>query len=296
MMNSAQPEQITIEAPAKINWYLQIKEKRPDGYHELETGMQKVELADTLHLSIIEKGIYLSCPGTDLPTDESNLAYRAAKVFLEKTGEVRGAAIVLNKKIPIAAGLGGGSSDAAAVLRGLNRLFAAGLSVQQLLALAQPLGADVPFFVTEYNTVWATGIGDIFKHVSWPFDGWVLLVNPGFPVSTKWVYENFALTTKGNPYILGREIEQDKQQEMFFQNGKLLLFNDLESVTISQFPEIGKIKDELLANGAIGVLMSGSGPTVFGLFNEKNDADRSFEAFKTRYGNNVFLTRPRHSH
>lgn len=296
MADSAQATQITIEAPAKINWYLAIKNRRPDGYHELETGMQRLRLADILHISIAEKrGVRLSCPGSDLPADENNLAYRAAKVFFEKVRKEQGVEIVLNKKIPVAAGLGGGSSDAAAVLRGLNILFAAGLGVEQLLELARPLGADVPFFVMNYNAAWATGIGDHLEEVSPLFVDWIVLVNPGFPVSTKWVYENFALTTRGNPYILGREIEYAKQQGMFVKNATPKLFNDLESVTISRFPEIGTIKAELLANGAIGALMSGSGPTVFGLFKDKGDAVHSYESFKYRYGNNVFLTRPRTS-
>lgn len=296
MTRAAQPKQITIEAPAKINWYLAIKSRRPDGYHELETGMQKLQLADILHISIAEKrGVHLSCPGSDLPADENNLAYQAAKVFFEKIGEKQGVEIILDKKIPVAAGLGGGSSDAAAVLRGLNLLFATGLNVKRLLELAKPLGADVPFLVRNYNAAWATGIGDHLEEVPPLLVDWIVLVNPGFPVSTKWVYENFALTTGGNPYILGREIEYGKQQGMFVKNAALRLFNDLESVTINRFPEIGAIKAELLADGAMGALMSGSGPTVFGLFKEKGDAVHSYESFKYRYGNNVFLTRPRTS-
>ena len=280
---------LTIEAPAKINWYLSIKRRRPDGYHDLETGMQKLELADLLHMSVGEKGVRLSCPGTDLPEDHRNLAYRAAEAFLSASGEPCGVNIVLEKKIPVAAGLGGGSSDAAAVLLGMNTLLATSFNTEKLHSLAQPLGADVPFFIGTYDAAWATGIGDHLQENAPLENCWVVLVNPGFPVSTKWVYENFALTTGGNPYILGRELEHEKLRNSF------TLFNDLESVTISRFPEVGEIKEELLAGGAKGALMSGSGPTVFGLFAEKQSAVKCFTIFEQRYGNNVFLTRPRTS-
>ena len=176
--------------------------------------------------------------------------------------------------MPIAAGLGGGSSDAGAVLRGLNRLLDVGLSGEQLLELARPLGADVPFFVTEYNVAEGTGIGDVLKPVSGLADYWVVLVNPDFEVSTKWVYENFALTTSGNPYILAPGLnripteESGENMAVFAQDGGFNLFNDLESVTIGRFPELAEIKNQLQRDGAVGSLMSGSGPTVFGIFQD----------------------------
>jgi len=280
-------QQISIEAPAKINWFLAIKGRRPDGYHDLETGMQKLQLADLLHIRKAESGIRLSCPGADLPLDHNNLAYRAAEVFLSKYDIPAGVEILLEKKIPIAAGLGGGSSDAAAVLRGLNALFATRLEIEELLSLARSLGADVPFFVEDYDAAWATGIGDVLSKADPLQNVWIVLVNPGFAVSTKWVYENFALTTEGNPYILGRELGHKKGRN------SLILFNDLESVTIPRFPEVGEIKEKLIAGGSQGALMSGSGPTVFGLFDEKQIAVKMAEFFQQRYGDNVFLTRPR---
>jgi 4-diphosphocytidyl-2-C-methyl-D-erythritol kinase len=229
------------------------------------------------------------CPGSDLPIDEGNLVHRAAKSFLTALG-TGGVHIVLEKKVPIAAGLGGGSSDAAAVLRGLNTLYASPFSLAQLVDLARPLGADVPFFVDDCTAAWATGIGDEIHAEDIPFSGWIVLVNPGFPVSTKWVYENFTLTTGGNPYILGRDFVHGN--DACAGPGNLPLYNDLEAVTIGKYPELGRIKDELLADGAHGALMSGSGPTVFGLFANEAQAQKSVARFAQRFGRNVFLARP----
>lgn len=281
---------LTCEAPAKINLYLAILGKRADGFHELETQMLKLALADILHLEIQDRGISLSCPESGLPTDQGNLVYRAAASFLAAAGTGKGIRIVLEKKVPIAAGLGGGSSDAAAVLRGMNRLFGGLFSQERLVELARPLGADVPFFVVDCRAAWATGIGDSIcpNFVSEP--EWIVLVNPGFSVSTRWVYENFTLTTKGNPYILGRAFTHAGKRCP--GPGEVLLRNDLESVTIGKYPLLGVLKEELLAGGAHGALMSGSGPTVFGLFRDRDDARKSAAGFAERFGRNVFLTRP----
>jgi len=284
------PAELVCEAPAKINLYLAIKGKRPDGFHDLETRMVKITLADRLRLARRDAGITLHCPGSDLPTGEGNLVYRAAKSFFTALGSDGGVDIVLEKRVPVAAGLGGGSSDAAAVLRGLNLLYGLRFSSGELVGLARPLGADVPFFVDECTAAWATGIGDEIKAEAVSPSGWIVLVNPGFPVSTKWVYENFTLTTGGNPYILGREFVHGN--DACAGPGNLPLYNELEAVTIRKYPELGRIKDELLADGAHGALMSGSGPTVFGLFENEAQAQQSVARFAKRFGRNVFLARP----
>jgi len=284
------PAELVCEAPAKINLYLAIKGKRADGFHDLETRMVKITLADRLRLTRRDFGITVHCPASDLPTGEGNLVYRAAQSFLKALGAAGGVDIVLEKKVPIAAGLGGGSSDAAAVLRGLNTLYGFPFSVGKLADLARPLGADVPFFVDECTAAWATGIGDEIKAEDIFFSGWIVLVNPGFPVSTKWVYENFTLTTGGNPYILGREFVHGN--DACAGPGNLPLYNELEAVTIRKYPELGRIKDELLADGAHGALMSGSGPTVFGLFEDEAQAQKSVARFAQRFPRNVFLARP----
>ena len=284
------PRELICEAPAKINLYLAIKGKRADGFHDLETRMVKITLADRLHLVRRDSGITVHCPESDLPTDEGNLVHRAAKSFFTALGTGGGVDIVLEKKVPIAAGLGGGSSDAAAVLRGLNTLYGFPFSSDQLVDMARPLGADVPFFVADCTAAWATGIGDEIHAEDISPSGWIVLVNPGFPVSTKWVYENFTLTTGGNPYILGRDFVHGKYA--CAGPGNLPLYNELESVTIRKYPELGRIKDELLADGAHGALMSGSGPTVFGLFEDEAQAQKSVARFAQRFPRNAFLARP----
>ncbi|OGQ96617.1 MAG: 4-(cytidine 5'-diphospho)-2-C-methyl-D-erythritol kinase [Deltaproteobacteria bacterium RIFOXYD12_FULL_57_12] len=290
--------QLAIEAPAKINLFLAVQGRRADGYHDIESLMQKLALADQLLLTAVRQGIRLRCPDSDLPTDDGNLAFRAARVFFEKTGLAAGVDIVLKKTIPTAAGLGGGSSDAAAVLRGLNELYGTGLAAAELHALAGPLGADVPFFVMESAAAWATGIGDCLTPAPALDDCLVLLVNPGFPVSTKWAYESFALTRGGNPYILARGRATGNIPSVRKSLLPVELSNDLEEVTIQRFPLLGEIKQELLHSGADGVLMSGSGPTVFGLFcgikqGAGDRAQRTYNMLAGKYREKVFLTTAR---
>ena len=283
---------IILKAPAKINLFLKVMNRRPDGYHEIISLLQKVELFDILHLSREGETIILSCAGSGLPEDQDNLVYRAAQAFLAATGEKAGIRIILEKNIPVAAGLGGGSSDAAAVVKGLNSLLETGLNQERLLQIARPLGADVPFFIQDCSASIVTGIGDCLEEFE-PIGGlWLLLVNPGFGLSTKLVYENFPLTTGANPYILARVREMQENQleatpALFEEFG-----NDLEVVSIGRFPEIGDIKNELKQDGAVVSLMSGSGPTVFGLFSSEKEAQRSFLKLSKKYGENVFLVRP----
>jgi 4-diphosphocytidyl-2-C-methyl-D-erythritol kinase len=280
---------LTVSAPAKINLYLAVLGRRPDGYHDLATQMQKVDLSDTLHLAKIDRGIRLTCPESILPDDEANIAYRAARLFFAETAVKGGVAITLEKRIPIAAGLGGGSSDAAAVLKGLRQLYGEA-SPELLIRMARQLGADVPFFVEELDAAWATGIGDRLVENPVALPEWIVLVNPGFDVSTKWVYENFALTTRGNPYIFGRDLKYPFASEAG-PGDPLVLYNDLESVTMERYGEVAALKDNLLSAGALGALMSGSGPTVFGLFAEKEAALNCIGMLSEQY-DKVFLTRP----
>jgi 4-diphosphocytidyl-2-C-methyl-D-erythritol kinase len=285
-------KRLVLKAPAKINLFLKVLRRRADGYHEIVSLMQKVELFDILHLSREGETIALSCPGAGLPENQENIVYRAAQAFFAATGIMPGIKILLEKNIPVAAGLGGGSSDAAAVIKGLNLLFGAGLNQVGLEQIARPLGADVPFFVRDYCAAIATGIGDRLQKVE-PLEGfWLLLVNPGFCLATKWVYENFPLTSDSNPYILARVRKMqgnplEATLGLFEELG-----NDLEVVSRKHFSEIGDIKNELKKGGAVVSLMSGSGPTVFGLFPSEKDAQRSFLQLGKKYGEKVFLVRP----
>jgi len=283
---------LTLQAPAKINLFLKILNRRADGYHEIESQMQKITLFDMLHLSGQGDSISLSCPGSAVPTDRENIVFKAAEAFLRAAGITTGIRIVLEKNIPAGAGLGGGSSDAAAALLGLNTLLGTNLAPEHLMEIGLRLGADVPFFIRDCSGAIATGIGERIHKVEPLRDFWIVLVNPGFAVSTKWVYDNFPLTSCSNPYILapGRKMDGDWQgvsPELFEQLG-----NDLEAVSINRYPEIGDIKKELQKAGAAAVLMSGSGPTVFGLFPGREEARHCFRQFALKYGNNVFLVRP----
>ena len=202
-----------------------------------------------------------------------------------------GVAIILEKNIPLAAGLGGGSSDAGVLLKGMNTLFKTGFDTNHLVKIATPLGADVPFFVSDYKAAHAAGIGNRLQEATSLKDCWIILVNPGFPVSTKWVYDTFALTTGANTYILGTESEHGKN-DAISHKCTARMQNDLESVTIDRYPEIAGIKKDMQASGAFDILMSGSGPTVFGLFEKHSDAVYCSEKFIQRYGDNVFITQP----
>ena len=270
---------LEIDAPAKINLYLRVTGRRADGYHYLATLMQKVSLFDRVVLRRNTTGIRLHCPDSNLPEDEGNLVYRAARLFLQSMaprlqGDI-GVEITLYKNIPLAAGLGGGSSDAAAVLLGLNRLFATGCTESELLAMGGQLGADVPLFIVDWPVAWATGIGD-HLHPAVPMAGYrIVLVNPGFSVATAWVYEKFALTAarkKINLKILYDE--QAEEADCPFTRRVIRpdeLANDLEAVTAGQFQEIHGLRERLLKGGAVAAMMSGSGPSVFGLFPEQDE-------------------------
>jgi len=294
-----QAAELTIEAPAKINLHLAVKGCRPDGYHELVSYMQKLELADILRIRLKDKGISLACSDPGLPDGEENIVWKACRLFLDETGCRQGVEVFLEKNIPVAAGLGGGSSDAASLLLGLDRLLKTGLKEKRLSAMAVTLGADVPFFINPTAAALATGIGDILTPCPGIEGCWVVLVNPGFPVSTKWVYDNLALTSSGNPYILAPEKDcpaskKSSSEDNFFRPENMALFhNDLEEVTINRYPKISLIKEQLLDNGAELALMSGSGPTVFGVFRNRQMAVAGYENFREVYGETVFLTSAR---
>ncbi len=285
---------ISVEAPAKINLFLSVLGKRPDGYHDLETWMQKLDLADILQLELHPgSGIEFCCTDNSVPADDTNLAARAAQAFFKASKKNTGyrLTIVLEKKIPVAAGLGGGSSDAGAVLRGLNRLFDNEFSDKELIDLARPLGADVPFFAVEHCSVLATGIGDIMFPVDPVSNCTFILVNPDFFVSTAWVFQNLTLTSLSKNSKLSC-FQKHKADSLSLQD----MHNDLEQVTCEKHPEIGQIKKALLAAGASQVLMSGSGPTVFGVFPDADefavsDLKRIVGAFRQEYGEKVFISR-----
>ena len=263
-------------APAKLNVRLKITGRRPDGYHNLISIMAPVSLYDRIELQITSrKLITISCEGFSAPADKENLACRAAQAFFTHTGINHGLSIKLTKNIPVAAGLGGGSSDAACVLKALNQIWTCPLSARELAELALVLGADVPFFLTEKPCI-VRGIGEILEPIEkWP-ELWYIIVTPPIRVSTAWVYGNL----NWSPSESTQELELTKDEYQFiitclkkkaFMIGRIL-DNDLERVTASHFPAIEDIKETLMDSGANGVLMSGSGPSVFGVFESKDRA------------------------
>lgn len=274
-----------FSAPAKINLCLHVLCRRPDGYHEVRMVMQQISLCDRIRMVVgAGEGVTVDCPGLDLPAGGENLAARAARLLLEKAGVRAAVRIEIAKKIPVAAGLGGGSSDAAAVLKGLNRLLSLGFDNAALEEMGLALGADVPFFIRG-GTALAEGIGERLSPFSIRPAAAYLLVNPGFAVSTVWVYRNLVLTSKGDEANLARFVG--------CYSGLLrLLHNDLESVTLEHFPVLKDIERRLLKAGADGALMSGSGPTVFGLFRDRAAACRAGEELAQTTSWQVFPVEP----
>jgi len=265
------PTALKLLAPAKLNLHLSIVGRRSDGYHLLETLMVKLDLADRLVLALKGRGIHLDIQGADLPAGEENLVVRAARVFFEAAGIEPAVEIILEKHIPVAAGLGGGSSDAAAALKGLNELYGSPLTQDRLLDLGLSLGADVPFFICPETTAAASGIGEELSPgpvMSETF--YFVLLNPGWPLSTRWVYENcnLKLTSRHKGLIYSQVNEGS------FTISRVL-HNDLESVVIPRYPEVKAMKDHLLAEGAVEALMTGSGPTVFGVFLRRDEAKQA---------------------
>ena len=268
------------KAPAKINLSLDILKKREDGYHELKMIMQTVSLYDELYIEEADE-ISMECNKPDIPLNNKNLAWKAADAFFEYTSINKGCKINLIKHIPDGAGLGGGSSDAATVLLALNDIYKTNLIDNELINIAVKIGADVPFFILK-GTCLAEGIGEKLTKIENNTNPFVLIHKPSFSISTKWAYENLKLNDK-NSYDINKIIDNLKKPEYNFSD----IFNYLEDVSVSKFTEINDIKNKMKNLGATASLMSGSGSSVFGIFNNKNDAKKAFDSFKK---NTVFLT------
>ncbi|HYQ60068.1 MAG TPA: 4-(cytidine 5'-diphospho)-2-C-methyl-D-erythritol kinase, partial [Desulfatiglandales bacterium] len=240
--------------------------KRPDGYHEVEMLMQMVGLYDEVKVVRGGRGITVRCDNNAVPSGEGNIAWKAAAAMLKFSERDTGLSIEIRKAIPVAAGLGGGSGDAAAVLVAANRLLGAGLNRERLAEVGAGLGMDVPFFFFG-PTALARGRGEVLTTLAPLPKFWVLLVNPGFETSTAWVYKNLNLR-------LTKKVDCNKIARLTVRNIAESLHNDLETVTATMHPVINRIKEVLLARGAMGACMSGSGPTVFGIF-ETEEACRA---------------------
>lgn len=274
-------------SPCKINLLLNILGKRADGFHELETIMQPVGVCDRLEFSRRGNGVQLTCSDPRLPTDARNLAHRAASAWLEAAGLAGGVAIHLEKRIPLAAGLGGGSGNAATTLLALEELFERPLGMERLRSLAAGLGSDVPFFLQEKPAL-ATGRGEIIEPCE-PFaalrGAHVLLLHPGFGVSTAWAYQNLARFPRALHGEAGRG------QRLLGLLGKTdartagaEFYNSLEAPVLEKYPVLGLYQEFLRANGAVAAMMSGSGSTTFALFSSRSAAERVVEPLKQNFG------------
>ncbi|MBQ8639135.1 MAG: 4-(cytidine 5'-diphospho)-2-C-methyl-D-erythritol kinase [Lachnospiraceae bacterium] len=263
-------EQIQLRAMAKINLGLDVVRRREDGYHEVKMIMQTIRLFDRLVMTRTKKeGIELESNLRFLPLNETNLAYKAADLMIQKSGLKEGVHIYIQKRIPVSAGMAGGSADGAAVLFGMNRMFRLGYSDQELKEIGLKLGADVPYCLMR-GTALAEGIGEVLTPLTPCPDCYVVIAKPALSVSTKFVYENLHVETiTDHPDIDGliRGIERGNLREMIPYMG-----NVLERVSIPAYPIIGEIKEKMMEYGAMVSLMSGSGPTVFGLFETQEGA------------------------
>ena len=279
---------LSLKAYAKINLCLDVTQRRPDGYHELRSIMQTIDLHDrvTLHKSP-QAGIELSVDTKNVPCDATNLTYMAAQAVFHAFMVPGGLRIELTKNIPVAAGLGGGSADAAAVIRGLDTLYGLGMNPAKMREIGLKIGADVPFLIAG-GTAQASGIGEILAPLPRLPDCRILLVCPRLAVSTKWVFEHLSLDkieTHPDTAGMAAAIHRGDLDAICARTA-----NVLETVTITQHKIIGEIKQGLLSLGAKAALMSGSGPTVFAIFGEKDAAQKAKAALQGEY--DTYLTTP----
>ena len=274
---------IQLKSFAKINLCLYVLRKREDGFHDICSVMQAVDLHDRLSLYKIPEGIVVQTDDPELPADRRNLAYKASEIFLKENRISSGVRIEIQKRIPLSSGLGGGSSNAAFALIGLNKLFGANLSRKRLMGMGERIGSDVPFFLSSGQAV-ATGRGEKIREVKLPQDYWIVLIKPHVRLSTPWVYENLKI-----------DLTKKKQSIRIYRNRKSFFDsmvaweNELESVAVTKYPQIQELRTKLERIGAIKTSMSGSGPTVYGIFDKPR-----YKEVKSLRGSEwqIWVTRP----
>ncbi|MCJ7508168.1 MAG: 4-(cytidine 5'-diphospho)-2-C-methyl-D-erythritol kinase [candidate division Zixibacteria bacterium] len=280
-------ERVSLLSFAKINLCLYVLGKRKDGYHQIVSVIQAIDLADKLELTKTASDIKIECDNANLPSDRRNLAYQAASAFFKKSKIKGGVKLKLYKKIPLASGLGGGSSNAAFVLEGLNQLYQTDLSKEELSFLGAKIGSDVPFFFSEGQAL-VKGRGEIVQNIDIFDKYWLVLIKPNFEISTVQAYKalKIGLTTK--PGEVNLKICREK---LSFFSAISSWENHLEMVVLKEYPIIKNIKETLINSGAVKASMSGSGPTVYGLFETESQA----EEVKDKIGKGdwqTYLTRP----
>jgi 4-diphosphocytidyl-2-C-methyl-D-erythritol kinase len=271
-------DEISLKALAKINLGLDVVRRREDGYHEVRMVMQTIHLYDRLDISKSDKsGIELTTNLSFLPVNENNLICRAGKLLMDEFQIKEGVKVVLDKRIPVAAGMAGGSTDAAAMLYGMNKLFKLGLGKRELMERGVQIGADVPYCIMR-GTALAEGIGEKLTELPPMVKCPVLIAKPSISVSTKFVYQNLKLDGQTVHPDIDRLVKDigDKDLRAITRD----MGNVLETVTIPNYPVIAQIKEQMMRSGAVGAMMSGSGPTVFGLFDDMGTAKRALRKMK----------------
>lgn len=280
-------------APAKVNLYLEVRRRREDGYHDIETVFERVSIFDEVSIELAHGATSIKCDDPSIPTDEKSLMSRAVSVFKERSGVREHFNIVLKKNIPVSAGMGGGSSDTAAILAGLNQISGSPLSLEALLSVAGGLGADIPFFLSGSSFAYGTGRGDIIYPLSGQPEIWHVIINPPFGVPTKDVYG------KLSAFSLTKERSVDKIFSAFLRKNDIEgiagnLRNDLQIIVLQEFPILKQVFSALTEAGAKGVLLSGSGPTVFGIFDRetvKKTAEELGRSFRQEDGWRIFAVK-----
>jgi 4-diphosphocytidyl-2-C-methyl-D-erythritol kinase len=280
---------LIVQAPAKVNLGLAVHRRRPDGYHDISTLFLKISLVDEVRLTVQPREIVVHCAHPDVPSDARNLVHRAAVALQPLAVPQQGVHLTLEKIIPVAAGLGGGSSDAAATLLGLNTLWQLGLSSAELAPYAARLGADVPLFLAPTVAAMGYGRGDELEPVACPWTFYLVLVKPPIAVSTAWVYQQlrFELTAPPKDTNILRQCLESGDIEGL----GAACFNDLEAVVLRHFPVVQDVKCALVRPGVYGVCMSGSGPTVYALCPSSDVAHEVASAVRQR-GWGVWICRP----
>lgn len=282
---------IRLKARAKINLGLDVVRRREDGYHEVKMVMQMLRLYDQIDIEKTqEAGILVRSNLSFLPTDERNIAYKAAKVMIDQFGLEQGVIIRIEKHIPVAAGMAGGSTDCAAVLYGMNKLFGLRLNQKKLREIGVKLGADVPYCLMR-QTALSEGIGEILTPISPLQDCPILIAKPSVSVSTRHVYEHLKLDEQTMHPDIDGIVTALADGDLYGVTDRMA--NVLETVTVPEHPVIDEIKKQMMASGAVNALMSGSGPTVFGIFDDEEKAKKACEDMKASgLARQIYLTRP----
>lgn len=264
---------LTVRTPAKVNLFLKVLSLRPDGYHNIFSLMQMISLYDVLFFQEARKGIALTVRGDGIPGGKENIVWHAAEAIVRKAGGTRGVRITVQKNIPVSAGLGGGSSDAAATMWGLNTLWHLGYTRRDMMTIGEEVGSDVPFFFNGPTAIVA-GRGEVVRPLRSLGEWWIVLVTPPVTVSTAWAYTHLGpASPSSSAHAVG-------------------LTNDLEAVTSKRWPVVEEIKSALLSSGAFAAVMSGSGPSVFGLYHERSRAGKAAGLLQGRKGWRAWLVKP----